>query len=269
MLVSGKAVAGAWCKARAKIGATVIKDAKGNFGKYATLAAVMEAITPALSESGLAFVQEAELTDDMQVAIAATLLHESGEFIEFAKLVMPVAQKTAQGVGSAMTYARRYQITGLFGLAPDDDDGQAASTPLQRTVPAKPQSNNSNNGVVSRNGGAAKPAGKPEVQFIQKEATTPQGPSNAVVEQAPLDPDTDAALPDEAAGAAHEAADAIIGTWTSPASAQQWAVDTGAYPDLAAARKSWAEMVPAVVGKASFTKADLPKLFTAWYEAAA
>jgi len=47
MIASGKAVAAAWVSARAAIGGTVAKDAKANYGKYATLAAVMDAITPA------------------------------------------------------------------------------------------------------------------------------------------------------------------------------------------------------------------------------
>jgi hypothetical protein len=125
MIASGKAVAAAWVSARAAIGGTVAKDAKANYGKYATLAAVMDAITPALAANKLAITQEAEL-DDAAVTVAATVLHESGETIEFMPLTMPYAQRTAQGVGSAITYARRYQLTAIFGLAPDDDDGQAA-----------------------------------------------------------------------------------------------------------------------------------------------
>lgn len=127
MIINGKSAAAALVKARATIGATVVKDASANYGKYATLAAVMEAITPALAVNGLALVQEAELGDSA-VTMAATLIHESGETIEFAPLTMPLGNvRTPQAVGSAMTYGRRYQLTALFGLAPDDDDGEAAS----------------------------------------------------------------------------------------------------------------------------------------------
>jgi len=128
MIISGQKVAAAWVAARAAIGGTVAKDGKANYGKYATLAAVMDAITPALAANKLAIVQEAELNDSA-VTVAATLLHESGETIEFVPLTMPTAQRTAQAVGSAITYARRYQLVGLFGLAPDDDDGEAATAP--------------------------------------------------------------------------------------------------------------------------------------------
>ncbi len=152
MIINGKAAASALVKARAAIGATVTKDARANYGRYATLAAVMEAITPALAANGLALVQEAEL-DDATVTVAATLIHESGETIEFAPLAMPLGnQRTPQAVGSALTYNRRYQLTALFGLAPDDDDGeaasqrhgQAASQPAKATQTAQERTNGRN-----------------------------------------------------------------------------------------------------------------------------
>jgi hypothetical protein len=138
MIISGQKVAAAWVTARAAIGGTVAKDAKANYGRYATLAAVMEIVTPALAANKLAIVQEAEMADG-EVTVAATVLHESGETIEFAPLTMPMAQRTAQAVGSALTYARRYQLVSIFGLAPDDDDGEAATAPkpTQRPQPAR------------------------------------------------------------------------------------------------------------------------------------
>ena len=147
MIISGQKVAAAWVTARAAIGGTVAKDAKANYGRYATLAAVMEIVTPALAANKLAIVQEAEMADG-EVTVAATVLHESGETIEFLPLTMPMAQRTAQAVGSALTYARRYQLVSIFGLAPDDDDGEAATAPkptrrpqparaAQRTAPAQ------------------------------------------------------------------------------------------------------------------------------------
>ncbi len=66
MIVHGdsKLIMGALVKARSEIGATVGKDKKGNFGNYATLAAITEATTEALAKHGLAIVQEAELSSD-------------------------------------------------------------------------------------------------------------------------------------------------------------------------------------------------------------
>lgn len=139
MQINGKSVAAAYVKARAAIGATVTKDARANYGRYATLAAVMEAITPALSANGLALVQEAIL-DEAAVVMQAAILHESGETIEFVPLTMPLGNiRTPQAVGSAMTYGRRYQLTALFGLAPDDDDGEAASQRHGEAASKSPQ----------------------------------------------------------------------------------------------------------------------------------
>lgn len=137
-----KLIAAAFVKARAKMGATVGKDAKGNFGRYATLAAITEAISQALSDNGLAIIQEASM-DETGVTIETTLLHESGATMQFTPLTMPLSQRTPQAVGSATTYGRRYALAAICGLAPDDDDGQAAENATagaQRSqTPAKAQ----------------------------------------------------------------------------------------------------------------------------------
>ncbi len=128
MIINGKAAAAALVKARAAIGATVGKDAKGNFGHYATLAAVMEAIAPALAANALALVQEIEVNGS-EITSSAMLVHETGETIEFVPLTMPLDKRTAQEAGKAATYARRYQLMALFGLAPDDDLDAAPQMP--------------------------------------------------------------------------------------------------------------------------------------------
>lgn len=143
-----KLIAAAFVKARAKMGATVGKDAKGNFGRYATLAAITEAISQALSDNGLAIIQEASM-DETGVTIETTLLHESGATMQFTPLTMPLSQRTPQAVGSATTYGRRYALAAICGLAPDDDDGQAAEnatagaqraqTPAKAQAPAPAQ----------------------------------------------------------------------------------------------------------------------------------
>lgn len=120
-----KLIAAAYIKARAEIGGTVGKDAKGNYGRYATLAAITDAITLPLSKHGLAIIQEATLDSD-GVTVETTLLHESGATMQFAPLTMPLTDRKPQAVGSAITYGRRYALAAVCGLAPDDDDGQAA-----------------------------------------------------------------------------------------------------------------------------------------------
>lgn len=121
-----KAISAAFVKARKEMGATVAKDAKGNYGKYATLAAIVEATTDVLAANGLAIIQEAR-ADEQGLIVDTWLVHESGATMQFASLPMPLTNRTAQAVGSAITYARRYQLAAVCGLAPDDDDGQAAT----------------------------------------------------------------------------------------------------------------------------------------------
>lgn len=121
-----KLIAAAYVKARAEIGGTVGRDAKGNYGRYATLAAIMDAISAPLAKHGLAMIQEVQL-DESGVVIETTLLHESGATMQFAPLTMPLSDRKAQAVGSAITYGRRYALAAICGLAADDDDdGQAA-----------------------------------------------------------------------------------------------------------------------------------------------
>lgn len=108
--------------------------------RYANLTAVMEAVRPALARHGLCVIQGIS-TADNGVTVTTRLLHESGQWIE-SSLTLPADKMTAQAVGSAITYARRYGISALLGVTPDeDDDGHAASAapPQRRPVPAAPR----------------------------------------------------------------------------------------------------------------------------------
>lgn len=95
--------------------------------RYADLAAVWEAIRAPLAENGLSVLQRVS-TSQEGVTVETMLLHASGEWVQ-DRCWMPVAQQTPQGFGSAITYARRYSLSALVGVAADeDDDGNAAST---------------------------------------------------------------------------------------------------------------------------------------------
>lgn len=135
-----KLIAAAFVKARAEIGGTVGKDAKGNYGRYATLAAITDATSAALAKHGLVVIQEAELSTD-GVTISTYLLHESGATIEFVPLTMPLTDRKPQAVGSAITYGRRYALAAVCGLAPDDDDGEAAQAATKPQKATKPVDN--------------------------------------------------------------------------------------------------------------------------------
>jgi hypothetical protein len=94
--------------------------------KYADLAAVIEATYDGLSKNGLAIVQSPMLNGS-SVTVTTMIVHSSGQWMR-ADLVMPSDKMTAQGVGAAITYARRYSYQAFVSVAADvDDDGCAAS----------------------------------------------------------------------------------------------------------------------------------------------
>jgi hypothetical protein len=101
--------------------------------KYADLAEVLQTIRPVLSKNGLSVVQTIGMLmephdgkDKYSIQVATMLLHKSGEWIRDT-CVMPLSKVDAQGVGAATTYARRYGLAAIVGIAQDDDDGNAAS----------------------------------------------------------------------------------------------------------------------------------------------
>lgn len=97
---------------------------------YSTLASVWDAIRIPLSSNGLSVVQSVSTLyaeGRVSVSVETTLLHSSGQWVA-SSLELPVGKPDAQGIGSAITYGRRYGISALVGAtADDDDDGSAAS----------------------------------------------------------------------------------------------------------------------------------------------
>jgi hypothetical protein len=121
------ALAAALAKAQGAMKGAV-KDSANPFfkSKYADLASVVEAIRAAFSANGLSYIQTVEPHPD-EVRVETTILHSSGEWISCGYLSLPVSKADAQGFGSALTYARRYSLSAAVGVAPEDDDGNAAS----------------------------------------------------------------------------------------------------------------------------------------------
>lgn len=108
--------------------------------KYADLAHVVEGVIPALNDAGVGVLQFPSFDGEL-VGVTTTLLHESGASIT-ATLHLRPTKSDPQGVGSAITYARRYSLLAITGSAPEDDDGNAASQkappPTQRADPKPP-----------------------------------------------------------------------------------------------------------------------------------
>jgi hypothetical protein len=94
--------------------------------KYVDLAGCVEAVVDSLNAAGIALVQRTS-QDDTGVTVETVFVHESGEMLECGKLHVPASKQDPQGYGSALTYARRYSLMAACGIAPEDDDGNAAS----------------------------------------------------------------------------------------------------------------------------------------------
>lgn len=112
------------------------KDSKNPFFKssYADLTSVWECIRAALSKNGLAVVQTLDVQGDKALTVLKTmLLHKSGEFITSTYPVKPI-KDDPQGVGSAITYARRYALSALVGVVADEDDDGEAATRAQKVA---------------------------------------------------------------------------------------------------------------------------------------
>lgn len=96
--------------------------------EYADITAIRGAVRDACSKHRLALLQVPGMADDGRVTLTGRLIHESGEWLEFESSAKPV-KADPQGVGSCITYLRRYQMAAVFGVVTgeEDDDGQAAS----------------------------------------------------------------------------------------------------------------------------------------------
>ena len=93
--------------------------------KYAALAACIEAVIDALNNHGI-FLMQKNHPVDHGVSVETIFIHESGESVSGGILNVPASKQDAQGYGSALTYARRYSLMAACGIAPEDDDGNAA-----------------------------------------------------------------------------------------------------------------------------------------------
>lgn len=94
--------------------------------RYADLAACVEAVIDALNEAGIGLIQRTYECES-GVTVETVFIHESGESLDCGKLHVPAAKNDPQGYGSALTYARRYSLMAAAGIAPEDDDGNAAA----------------------------------------------------------------------------------------------------------------------------------------------
>jgi hypothetical protein len=117
----------AFIKAQKSFGAALKTSTNPHFrSKYADLSACVEAVIDGLHANNLALIQCTQPSES-GVSVETILLHESGGRISGGVFHVPASKQDPQGYGSALTYARRYSLMATCGIAPEDDDGNAAS----------------------------------------------------------------------------------------------------------------------------------------------
>lgn len=103
---------------------------------YADLASVWDACRAALSSNGLSVSQHPGRLEDGSATVTTILLHKSGQHIASVCAALPRDQSPA-AVGSVVTYLRRYALAAAVGVAPEDDDGQAAHHAAPQVAPQR------------------------------------------------------------------------------------------------------------------------------------
>lgn len=134
-----KTIAGALAKAQLSMTGAVKGSSNPHLrSKYADLGNVMDACLPALNENDIALLQPVG-RDDGGDYVETMFVHSSGESLS-CKVYLLIGKKDMQGLGSAITYARRYGLMSMAGIAPEDDDGhEAAKNPApQKREQQKP-----------------------------------------------------------------------------------------------------------------------------------
>ena len=109
--------------------------------KYADITEVIDTIREVMGKHGFSYSQHPGFRDGNEgalITLETLLLHSSGEWIK-SEAATPLERVTAQGVGSAITYLRRYALTSIIGLGQEDDDAQEASRPRDTERRAAPQ----------------------------------------------------------------------------------------------------------------------------------
>lgn len=102
------------------------RTVKSGVRSYADLASVLDAVRKGLAENGLAIIQAPFSAQGGSVTLRTTLMHASGQWIA-SEITFPADRMGGiHGWGSALTYARRYALAAMVGIAQDDDDGMAA-----------------------------------------------------------------------------------------------------------------------------------------------
>ena len=102
--------------------------------KYAPLDGIIESTRPILAKHGLA-VMQSPVFEDGKAGVETTIVHKDGHSIS-STLLLPIKDQSPQGVGGAITYARRYSLAAVLGIAAEDDlDGNEHLPKKEESAP--------------------------------------------------------------------------------------------------------------------------------------
>lgn len=123
-----------YVKAQKAMGKALKQSSNPHFkSKYVDLQGVFDACGDAFNDNNFS-IQQPHGRDVYGDFVKTLLIHITGQRFE-SKLYLVLERQTMQGLGSAITYARRYALMGMAGLAPEDDDGNDASAKQVNTKP--------------------------------------------------------------------------------------------------------------------------------------
>jgi len=150
-------LAAALAKAQAEMKGAAKDATNPHFkSRYADLASIWDAARGPLTKHGLSVVQIPGYDGEAKTASVTTiLLHASGQSIQ-GTLHAPVQQDTAQGVGSALTYCRRYGLAAFVGVAPEDDDAEGSVDHSRPAVVERRPAHVASTGEIKLPGGPTK-----------------------------------------------------------------------------------------------------------------
>jgi hypothetical protein len=129
-----KNIATALVKAQKAFGPALKTATNPHFrSKYANLSNCVEAVIDALNDNGI-FLLQKNYDSPNGIMVETVFVHESGEMLECGCLFFPAQKNDPQGFMSALTYGRRASLMAACGIAPEDDDGEAASRSKKSTT---------------------------------------------------------------------------------------------------------------------------------------
>jgi hypothetical protein len=109
--------------------------------KYVTLDSILDTLRPILTSNGLMLTQGSQQPETMQsVTVESRIIHTSGEWIS-TTVTIPVTKPDAHGLGSALTYGRRYSVSALLAISADEDDDANGAVTAQVDYRRGPQGN--------------------------------------------------------------------------------------------------------------------------------